>query len=57
MHVRVHVRVRVHFRVQCVQGGHVLFPGRGFAVEGGVVCASRWASPEVRQALLDAAKR
>ena len=39
------------------QGGPVVFPGRGFKVDGGVVCASRWASPEVRQALLDAAKR
>ena len=39
------------------QGRPVVFPGRGFKVDGGVVCASRWASPEVRQALLDAAKR
>ena len=39
------------------QGGPVVFPARGFKVDGGVVCASRWASAEVRQALLDAAKR
>jgi len=39
------------------KGGPVLFDGRLFRVNGGIVCASQHASPEVRQALLDAARR
>jgi len=35
-------------------GASVRFPGRLFQVEGGVVCASKYASAEVRQALLQA---
>jgi len=38
-------------------GEPVLFPGRQFCVAGGVVCSSKWATPEARQALLAAAKR
>lgn len=34
----------------------VRFPGRLFKVAGGIVCASRWATPEIHQRLLDAAK-
>ena len=37
-------------------GAPVTFPGRSFRVAGGVVCASRFASDEVKQALLEAAK-
>ena len=38
-------------------GGEVLFPDRLFSVEGGIVCASRFATPEMKQALLRAATR
>lgn len=36
-------------------GDAVRFDGRTFHVKGGIVCASQWATDEVRQALLDAA--
>ena len=38
-------------------GDEVIFPDRTFAVKGGVVCTSKWATPTVRQKLLNAAKR
>ena len=38
-------------------GNDVLFPGRFFSVEGGVICSSRWATPEMQQAFLAAASR
>jgi hypothetical protein len=38
-------------------GGVVTFPERTFRVNGGVVCASRWATDEQRAILLAAAKR
>jgi len=37
------------------EGDAVLFDGRSFSVKGGIVCASQWASDDVRQRLLDAA--
>ena len=39
------------------EGGEVLFAGRQFRVKGGVVCTSRWATPEMRKALSAAAAR
>jgi len=39
------------------QGGEVVFPAREFSVSGGVVCASRWASAEAQEAMLEAARR
>ena len=42
-------------RATDAEEGPVRFDGRLFAVKGGVVCTSRWASDEVRQAMLDAA--
>ena len=39
------------------EGGQVLFPDRLFPVTGGVVCASRWATPKMKQKLLAAATR
>ena len=38
-------------------GHEVLFPDRLFTVSGGVVCASRWATPEQKAKLLAAAAR
>jgi len=39
------------------EGDEVLFTDRLFHVKGGVVCSSRWATPEMRRALSAAAKR
>ena len=38
-------------------GGRVLFPDRQFAVKGGIVCSSKWASESTKGKLLAAAKR
>lgn len=38
-------------------GGEVLFPDRLFPVKGGVVCASKWATPKMKTALRAAATR
>ena len=38
-------------------GDRVLFPDRTFGVKGGVVCSSRWTTPEARTKLLAAATR
>ena len=44
-------------RATDAEGGQVAFDGRQFAVKGGIVCTSRWAMEEQRQALLKAARR
>jgi len=38
-------------------GQQVRFPDRLFNVKGGVVCSSRWTSPEAREYLMAAAKK
>ena len=39
------------------EGGEVCFPDRLFPVKGGVVCASKWATPKMKAALRTAATR
>ena len=44
-------------RATDAEGREVLFDGRVFSVRGGIVCTSKWATEEIRQALLKAAQR
>jgi len=42
-------------RATDAEGARVLFPGRTFRVQGGIVCASRWATTEHVEKLMQAA--